>query len=55
MKCLQKGIVKLSTTEEYKINPFTISDINKLCAGIDDKYEKEIIKNDMLYDEIDIS
>lgn len=54
MKCLlYRG--KLFPKEELNINPCTITDINKLCAGIEDKYEKEIIKNDLLYDDIDIN
>jgi hypothetical protein len=54
MRCkLYQG--KILKKEELNIDSNSIKNINELCGKIDDKLERELVKNDMLYDEIDIS
>jgi hypothetical protein len=54
MRCkLYQG--KIFKKEELKIDSNSIKAINDLCGKIDDKLERELIKNDMLYEPEDIN
>jgi hypothetical protein len=47
--------VKILPKKEFKFNPNTIKAINSLCGQIEDKYERELIRNDFLYKDEDIN